>query len=385
MHLIIPALVLALAAAPKSSGKKAPKPDLTGPARSLVVLVDTPGLAAATATTLQDNLKREVHKSVQFTWQEPPPVSVDELVVALSCKKVDVDCALKMAETVKADAVVVVGLGGSKTRELTILMVQIRPERAIQKTGVAFKTEEALPAAAANAMRNILGPIKPAVLEVVTTPPGAVVVVDGKEVGPSPFRQEVPGDGSRDVTVRLEGHQDRSTRVDLRAGEVTHVELALQVVAPVAAAPVKPAPAKAAPAKPAPTAQASPDPAPQAATPQADPAPGAEGGEPAPSSGGGVLRYALSGALVAVGGVVGLVALAALATGVSLAGTYGYAFYYGRTTTRQSDLDAGWYKQVGSLRFALWGGAAAAGGLTLLLLLAAVGLAGSAVVPPIVL
>ncbi len=382
MHLIIPALVLALAAAPKSSGKKAPKPDVTGPARSLVVLVDTPGLAAATATTLQDNLKREVHKSVQFTWQEPPPVSVDELVVALSCKKVDVDCALKMAETVKADAVVVVGLGGSKTRELTILMVQIRPERAIQKTGVAFKSEETLPAAAANAMRNILGPIKPAVLEVVTTPPGAVVVVDGKEVGPSPFRQEVTGDGSRDVTVRLDGHQDRSTRVELRAGEVTHVELALQVVAPAAAAPAKPAPA---PAKPAPSAKASPDPAPQAASTPVDPAAAPEGSEPAPSSGGGVLRYALSGALVAVGGLVGLVAVAALATGVSLAGTYGYAFYYGRTTTRQSDLDASWYKQVGSLRFALWGGAAAAGGLTLLLVLAAVGLAGSAVVPPIVL
>src|SRR5687768_9798534 len=111
--LLVPvALALALQGAPaRSAGKSAPSAPApaaapTPPAgkkapATLVMLVDAPGLPA-TPAALAAALKKEIERSANYVWKEPPPVSVDEILVALNCKKLDVKCMFKMGDILQA-------------------------------------------------------------------------------------------------------------------------------------------------------------------------------------------------------------------------------------------------------------------------------------------
>ncbi len=66
----------------------------------------------------------------------------------------------------------------------------------------------------------------PAVLVLETTPPGALLKVDGKEVGKSPFKGPLPP-GAHTVSAELAGFTLASKSVTVRAGEETSEKLAL--------------------------------------------------------------------------------------------------------------------------------------------------------------
>src|SRR5688572_8141350 len=97
-------LGISLSAAAAPRGKASP-PSNTG--RSLVVLVDDVAFSDA-APAVAAALKKEVDTSANYAWKDPPPISVDELLIALSCKKPDLPCIQKMGPMLKTDAVLFV-------------------------------------------------------------------------------------------------------------------------------------------------------------------------------------------------------------------------------------------------------------------------------------
>ncbi|MBI5498423.1 MAG: PEGA domain-containing protein [Deltaproteobacteria bacterium] len=245
----------------KGSAGKAQAPKAPARPRSLVVLLDAPALSAAAQGVLLEGIKREVARSAGYVWQEPPPVTVDELIVALSCKKVDVDCVMRMGEVVRADSVLVATLGGGRNRDLALLLVQFRPDRSQQKTGASLRNDKTMVADAAAAVRGVLGPVRPAALEVVSVPAGALVVLDGVALGPAPVTRSAVPEGHHEVTLTLEGYLPQARGVDITAGDAVRLEVALEPEprkAPPAVAAPAPAPVPAPADKPAAPATAGP-------------------------------------------------------------------------------------------------------------------------------
>jgi TonB family protein len=75
--------------------------------------------------------------------------------------------------------------------------------------------------------------------EIVSSPAGASVTVDGKPVGHTPLAGVTLAPGSRSLRLTLDGHEPWSGSLDVVAGKKGHVEVRLK---PVAAAHSKPAP-----------------------------------------------------------------------------------------------------------------------------------------------
>ena len=70
-------------------------------------------------------------------------------------------------------------------------------------------------------------PLRTGSLMVITEPPDALVLVDGKEGGRSPLTLEELPVGAREVTARAEGFSDRTERVDVEEGLRRRVRLEL--------------------------------------------------------------------------------------------------------------------------------------------------------------
>jgi hypothetical protein len=108
---------------------------------------------------------------------------------------------------------------------------------------------------------------------------GALVLVDGKEIGRAPFEQEVFVEpGARVIEAKFVGHDKAQQRIEARKGSEQTVTLELKVSAPVQAAP-KPPPASPPPVPPpspqvSPPPEPPPSPAPQRLPPPPPPAMG---------------------------------------------------------------------------------------------------------------
>ncbi len=72
---------------------------------------------------------------------------------------------------------------------------------------------------------------KRAFINVVSTPSGASVLIDGKAVGDTPIERLRAQPGPRSVVVQMEGYQPWETSVDLKAGASETIEAALEPIA----------------------------------------------------------------------------------------------------------------------------------------------------------
>jgi hypothetical protein len=226
-----------------------------GPARSLVVIVDTtPALPEATRGPVQQGLKSEVDNSLGFTWVDPPAISLDELSLALNCGGLDEACIRKLGVTVKADAVILVSATATPRAELTMTMVQIKPPRPARVVAVPLLEPGPTTEGARKAVRTLLGPVKPTRLVVTTQPPGALVQVDGVARGRTPAALVDLRQGAHRIHVALPGYVPQTTEVTLESGKSTEVVLTLT---PGAAAP-GPGPAAHAAAASAPVVSSAP-------------------------------------------------------------------------------------------------------------------------------
>jgi TonB family protein len=98
--------------------------------------------------------------------------------------------------------------------------------------------------AAAGELRFVLA--RPAVpaqggADVVSTPPGASVSVDGRPVGTTPLRGLKLKPGKRRLEVALDGHETWTQTVDVAAGETGRIEVRLKAL-PKPSSPATPAP-----------------------------------------------------------------------------------------------------------------------------------------------
>lgn len=67
----------------------------------------------------------------------------------------------------------------------------------------------------------------PATVTVTVSPPGAMVSLDGREVGPAPITFTVEPDTSHQITARRVGYLQRGAAVSVGAGELRQVEIVL--------------------------------------------------------------------------------------------------------------------------------------------------------------
>ncbi len=315
LHATFLAVVSLAAAAPASP-----------PARPLVVLVDSsPAMPPELRAQLVPALQAEVERSAGYRWSEPPPVSVDELALALNCDGMDDACLRRAADSLKTEAVLLVSVSSGGRREVTLSLVHVKVARPSKVLGVTLSDVATTVTEVRTAARGLLGPVRPTRLLVLTEPAGAQVTVDGRPVGKSPVTLADITEGAHRVTVGLSGYQDQETQVQVPLGQATEVRLSL-VAAVVAVAPrEKPAPSEA-------TVVASPDQ--PAATPSATESSSATGAEtaaaPVPA------WHALKWVSPAPGIITALVAMAGLAVGVSLTavGAHGYTSETGPTEER---------------------------------------------------
>ncbi|MBI5495234.1 MAG: PEGA domain-containing protein [Deltaproteobacteria bacterium] len=268
----MPSVSLAVLALLLVQAKPASPPAPTTP-RALVVLVDSsPAAPPELRGQLVGALQTEVERSVGFKWVDPPAISVDELALALNCGGMDDACLRGAGDNLKADAVMLVSVGAGGRKEVVISLVHVRPPKPTRLTSIPLADLGATVQEVRNAARSLLGPVKPTRLVVVTDPPGALVSVDGKAVGPAPYSVNDLAQGPHSVAVQLQGYQPQSTKVDLKIGEASEVRLTLQSnkpAPPPAATPAPAPPVAAAPPQPAPPPAARPP----AATPAPVPAP----------------------------------------------------------------------------------------------------------------
>lgn len=82
------------------------------------------------------------------------------------------------------------------------------------------------------AARVVLAPVrKQGILRVESTPAGARVIVEGREVGRTPWEGRLPAQGYT-VTLRIEGFQPGEERVILEAGVARELRLSLEALPP---------------------------------------------------------------------------------------------------------------------------------------------------------
>jgi hypothetical protein len=227
----------------------APFPALAVERHPVVVLIDDATLPADAAPALQAALKTEVDASARFQWQDPPPVSMNELLVALSCKRPDVSCLQKMEGVLGADAVIFVSLeaaGKKKPKELTVTLVQFKPTRLARRASEPFADAASASLDLGIIARDLLGPTLAGGLTVETQPPGARVAVDGRSAGITPLTLEGVTPGQHQVELKLDGYQPHAVNVKIRPGVREAVLADLEPTAPPATAVTSPIPAVAA-------------------------------------------------------------------------------------------------------------------------------------------
>lgn len=236
-----------------------------------MVLMDSgPSTGAEFKASLTATLRREVDRSVDHRWVEPPAISVDELALALSCASMNDACLKRAGENLKADAVMLVAVGKGRRSEVVLSLVSVHPARPTRMAAVPLVESPATLADVRQAARSLLGKVKPTRLTVVTDPPGAQVQVDGKMVGSTPVVLPDLPDGRHTVGVSLGGYGSQASDVDLHAGDAKEVRITL-VKQPVAVAVV---PKATPPPQPVPQPEAAATPAPVlAAAAPAPPAP----------------------------------------------------------------------------------------------------------------
>ncbi|MEW5848689.1 MAG: PEGA domain-containing protein [Myxococcota bacterium] len=287
MHALLTVVLLVSGAPPAKANAGAEEPS------SVVVLVDNATIPADSAAALSQALRREVDVSRNFRWRDPPPMSVDELVLAIGCRKIDAGCLKKMQDGLRVDSVVVLTAVKGTGSAITMSVLH-------RKKGKGFKSVDlgapgpSLVTNAVKALREQLGPTKPAGLVLTSEPAGAAVTLAGVARGQTPLKlEDLPG-GTHPLSVTLDGHVAHNVDVTLEPGKTTELQVTLAPVpAPVEVAQA-PAPAPA----PAPT---------ETATTTA-----------AGASGSGGLPMLVKWPLLAVGGVGTALAVAIALVGAGL-------------------------------------------------------------------
>ena len=205
----------------------------TATPRGLVVLVDTTTIPARQHAAVAKTVRAEVDASADWSWRDPPPISMDELLLAGGCARPDVNCLLKMGELLKVDALASVTMTSGRSREIRTVLVQFHPQRRVQKGASRFRNARSMPQAVSRALRSVLGPVRanqPAAgsLVVSTTPPGATVALDDRPAGYTPLTlNEVPV-GRHKVGVSMDGHLPAERQVTVSKNKSLDVALVLE-------------------------------------------------------------------------------------------------------------------------------------------------------------
>lgn len=227
-----------------------------GTPRKVVLLLDSVTLPPGLEKPLAEALQREIRRSARYEWVDPPLLSVDELTAALSCRQADEKCMQRAVPVLKADAIALVAGTTGRAPAVQVALVEAGVRQA-RKASAPLGDPDAMVPALAQGLRGLLGPARPATLSVVTEPPGATVVVDGKAAGTSPTTLTDLAPGPHRVEATLAGHVAEPAGTVVQAGEAREVRITLARAA-LAEQPPPPAP----PAQPAPAVTASEAPSP---------------------------------------------------------------------------------------------------------------------------
>lgn len=225
--LLLPLLLLLAAPAPAQPTRA-----------TLVVLVEDTSLPAGTSSAVNAALKREVDRSALYVWKEPPPISVDEILLALSCKKSNLGCIQKMGPILSTDTVALVaGVGG---KSVTLTVVQFNADKRVFTETVPWGDAAALSRDTSQALRRVLGPTRAGSLSVLSTPPGAQVDVDGVPVGVTPLLLQDVAPAQKAVHVSMAGYLPQKAMVPVESGAQAEWSVTLEAQPVVAPAPVAP-------------------------------------------------------------------------------------------------------------------------------------------------
>lgn len=342
------------------------------PAASSVTLVVDNNVPAGARASIQTAVLDAVERSTSCRFVEPPPLSTDELVVAVGCKGLNDQCAKALGGTLKVDHVLLATVNNGTLR------VSIHPPRkkGLGTVSVPLDPADKLAPTLRARLQPALGPAKPARLLVQSEPAGLSVTSGGKNLGQTPLTVESLPEGHHVLEVGGTGWLSQTLEVDLQAGQQSHLQVTAQPApsataplaggTPPATTPTTSTTTTTATASPAGTTTTGAPPA-GTAPPQATPT------TPPPAEGGGAWRYgaAAAGAVAMLLGALtlGVGALVLAAYG----GVYGALFAHGsklvQLPVRQRD-----YVTFDNNRLYLL---AASGGITAVAVLVGLVLAGA--------
>lgn len=153
---------------------------------------------------------------------------------ASSCL-VEIGSALGVPEAVSGDLGRLGDFWMLNLRRLNVRKAEVIMRSSRQVEGSINELIKSIPGAVAELFEeNLEAMAKPkekGTLSIKTDPSGAGLSLDGKNIGPSPFRKVVAA-GKYKVSASLEKHEDASWAGEVKANETTEVSLELEKIAP---------------------------------------------------------------------------------------------------------------------------------------------------------
>lgn len=193
------------------------------------------GLPGALGRMATGAVRRAAAAIPRYRLGPPPALRLRQMLLALGCRALDAACLKKIGRHLEVDQI----LHGEIGRTATGYLLRVHlfdlgrgaDLRSAEREVRAADGTPAFAAATMDATAEVLGEVLQ--LSVDSNVEGAIVLVNGQPVGPTPMAiTEGLRAGTNEVIVRMSGYKDFVARVSLRRGKPMRLRAVLVPLAP---------------------------------------------------------------------------------------------------------------------------------------------------------
>jgi hypothetical protein len=214
--IVVSGLVFALAA---PAAAQTPNPY-----KALVLDVVGEGVEEPIEKEVSAVIWAEVDRNPAYNLVKDKRESLSDLLFALGCEEPTAECMSALAEALKVERIIYARLiATDELHDLTVNVFDYANKRVVRRWSKRFTPDREFSIYFAQQMKTFLGgqapPPTPTRLRVSSNVSGALVYVDGKEMGPVPWRSTKISAGKKRVEVRAEGYTYFDKQFELLEGE----------------------------------------------------------------------------------------------------------------------------------------------------------------------
>ena len=194
------------------------------PYKALVLDVAGEGVEGPVAAEVSAVIRAEVDRNPAYALVKEKSDSLEDLLFGLGCEEPTAECMSVLAEALEVERIIYARLiATDELHDLTVNVFDYANKRVVRRWSKRFTPDREFTVYFATQMQTFLGgqatPPTPTRLRVSSNVSGAMVYVDGVEVGPVPWRSARIAAGKKRVEVRAEGYTYFDKEFELLEGE----------------------------------------------------------------------------------------------------------------------------------------------------------------------